>query len=137
MNTESILKKHDLRVTQFRIDVLNLFYGSKKALSANEIEQQMLESDRITLYRTLKSFEEKGVIHKAIDGTNIQKFALCESECTEHHHQDEHVHFHCIACSNTFCLEGVSVPTLTLPDGYVVNQANLIVNGICKQCKNK
>jgi Fur family transcriptional regulator, ferric uptake regulator len=133
--SESILKKHDLRITQFRLEVLDVFNVNKKALSAAEIEQQLNEADRITLYRTLKSFEEKGIIHKAIDGTTIQKFALCEAHCDEHHHHDEHVHFHCEKCTNTFCLEGVMVPKLQLPAGYTMKHTNLVVNGICNICK--
>lgn len=131
---ESILKKHHLRVTQFRLDVISIFTTAGRALASHDIEEKLLDADRITLYRTLKSFEDKGIIHKAIDGTLTQKFALCEAHCNEHHHLDEHVHFHCLKCENTFCMDHVYVPKVVLPSGFIAEQTNMIVNGLCEKC---
>ncbi len=134
MSTDNILKKHNLRVTPFRTLVLSLFTSAGKALSSHDLETELQDADRITLYRTLKSFEEKGIIHKAIDGTITQKYALCENECSEYHHHDEHVHFHCEKCENTFCLEQVFVPRVRMPDGFSAKQTNMVVSGVCDHC---
>ncbi len=135
MNTEAqILRKHKLRITPFRIEVLRMFDKSKHALSAAELELKLKNSDRITLYRTLKSFEEKGIIHKAIDGTNQPKFAVCEAQCQEHSHHDKHVHFHCLTCENTFCIDTVFIPEVKLPQGFQVKNTDMIVSGICEKC---
>lgn len=131
---ESLLKKHRLRITQFRIDTVDIFLRAGKALSSADIESVLSEPDRITLYRTLKTFEDKGIIHKAIDGTQTLKYALCEASCDEHHHHDEHVHFHCTHCDSTFCLDHVYVPHVTLPTGFMARDTNMIVNGICNDC---
>lgn len=129
-----ILKQHKLRVTQFRVDVLDIFVVAEHALSAAEIESRLSDPDRITLYRTLKSFEEKGIIHKAIDGTSQTKFAMCDAHCHEHSHRDEHVHFHCLKCENTFCIDTVFIPEVTLPEGFRVAQTDMIVSGMCEKC---
>ena len=134
ISPEKILKKHHLRHTPFRAEVLQIFANAGKALSSHDIELQLSDADRITLYRTLKSFEEKGIIHKAIDGTITQKYAICEAHCTEHHHHDKHVHFHCESCQNTFCIEQVVVPQIDLPSGFKVRQSNMVVSGLCKDC---
>lgn len=131
---ESLLKKHHLRITQFRIDTVDIFLRSGKALSSADIESELSEPDRITLYRTLKTLEDKGIIHKAIDGTQTLKYALCEASCDEHHHHDEHVHFHCTNCDSTFCLDHVYVPHVSLPIGFTARDTNMIVNGICSDC---
>ncbi len=132
--TDTILKNHNLRVTPFRTEVLSLFANAGKALSSQELEARLYDADRITLYRTIKSFEEKGIIHKAIDGTLTQKYALCEAECNEHHHHDEHVHFHCDKCENTFCLDHIYVPHVQLPSGFTVKKTNMVVSGVCEKC---
>lgn len=107
---------------------------SDHALTSNDIEEHFNDIDRITLYRTLKSFEEKGIIHKVIDVNNVTKYALCVDECSEHHHHDHHVHFHCDDCGNTFCLEGVNIPKISLPEGYKVTNKSMMINGKCVQC---
>jgi len=133
-NAEKILKKHHLRITQFRVDVVNIFHKANHAMSANDIEKYLENPDRITLYRTIKSFEEKGIIHKAIDGTNTPKFALCDDHCDVHDHHDSHVHFHCENCENTFCLDEVIVPSITVPKHLKANHTSMIVNGLCDKC---
>ena len=129
-----ILKSHNLRITPVRKEVLSLFVENEVAISHQDIEKSILDIDRITLYRTLKSFEEKGVIHKAVDGTDTAKYALCEAKCNEGSHYDDHVHFHCENCGNTFCVEDVEVPQMQSPEGYIIRSTHVILNGKCKKC---
>ena len=129
-----LLNQADLRITQVRKDVLTCFLENNHALSSTDIEESMGTAlDRITLYRTLKSFEEKGLIHSIVDPNNALKYAMCEATCTEHHHHDEHIHFHCTSCGNTFCIEE-TIPPVHLPNGYRISNASMIVNGLCSNC---
>lgn len=134
LSANEILLKHKLRVTSVRKDVIQVFLESGCALSSSDIESRLVNPDRITLYRTLKSFEDKGIIHKAMDGTLIQKYALCDAECDEHHHHDEHVHFRCQVCEHTFCVEGVKVPKIQLPEGFIIEQRDMVISGTCQSC---
>lgn len=129
-----ILKTHKLRVTDNRIALLEIFKNSDKALSSADIELHLPETDRVTLYRTLKSFQEKGIIHKAIDGSDTPRYAMCISDCTEDTHHDEHVHFRCQSCESTFCLNDVFVPKVETPTGFEVRSLHMIVEGICSKC---
>jgi len=133
-NYKQLLKRHRLRVTDNRIALLAIFDESSAALSAHDVESKLPDTDRVTLYRTLKSFQEKGIIHKAIDGTDTPRYAMCESECTEHNHHDEHVHFRCTTCHNTFCLNDVYVPKVQAPDGFQMQSSHMVVEGTCAQC---
>jgi Fur family ferric uptake transcriptional regulator len=134
MSAEDILRQHKLRITQFRVDVIKIFTDSGRALSSSDVEAFLPDTDRITLYRTLKSFEDKGVIHKALDGTLTQKYAMCDAHCDEHHHHDEHIHFHCLKCENTFCMDHVFIPTVVLPQGFTASHTDMVVNGVCGKC---
>jgi Fur family ferric uptake transcriptional regulator len=134
INHEKILKKHGLRITQTRLDVLGLFLSEEAAVSNQYIEKALDRIDRITLYRTLKSFESKGLIHKAVDGTEVPKYAMCMENCTEENHQHHHVHFHCEKCENTFCIENILIPVIKTPKGYTINSTDVILSGLCDNC---
>ena len=129
-----ILKVHKLRITDNRVSLLKIFSNSETALSAQDIENLMPEADRVTLYRTLKSFQEKGIIHKAIDGTDTPRYAMCVADCSEHSHHDEHVHFRCTVCQHTFCLNDIFVPQVDAPPGFRVSGTHMVVEGVCANC---
>jgi Fur family ferric uptake transcriptional regulator len=130
-----ILSRHQIRKTPFRINVLKIFLDSaSKALNNADIEAALSDFDRITLYRTLKTFEKSGIIHQAIDGTNESKFALCHQDCTEHAHHDNHAHFLCTACGETICLENVIHPSFSLPKNYSLKKVHLALSGVCANC---
>lgn len=132
-----MLEQHSLRKTVVRKEVLSIFLqAAGKALSNSDIEKETGQLDRITLYRTLRTFEEKGIIHKAIDGSGTPKYALCSTNCSTHGHQDEHAHFHCQICGKTVCMNEIAMPDINLPSGYKIDQTHLVLSGTCKDCIN-
>ena len=138
MNTKvhDILRRNQLSVTESREKILNLFLTNTRALAHADIEHKAGERfDRVTVYRTLQTFVEKGIIHTIPTADNSILYALCKDACTEGHHYDHHVHFVCSKCSNTICLEDITVPEVKLPGGYEATQVEVVVNGICKDCK--
>ena len=61
---DDILKSNQLSVTSGRRKILELFLHQDGALSHNDIEKKAGEKfDRVTVYRTLQAFLEKGLIH--------------------------------------------------------------------------
>lgn len=131
----NILEKHDLRNTPSRLSVLTVFNENNFAISHADIEKALKdEIDRVTIYRTLNTFLEKGIIHKVIDDSGVSKYAICVAECSENHHHDNHVHFKCQKCGNSECMNGISIPQLALPKGYVITESNLLIEGVCKHC---
>lgn len=131
---KTILQEHGLKVTSSRLEVLDHFFSNNHALSHQDLESETNSIDRVTLYRTLNSFEEKGITHKVLDQNGVAKFALCKSECTEHHHHDNHFHFHCTSCSKTYCLDDSLKQEIKLPKGFKMNDVRLNVRGTCDSC---
>ena len=130
------LKGHHLRTTTCREDVLSTFISKKNALSHGDLEGALGENyDRVTIYRTLKTFLEKGIIHTIPTSDNAIQYALCKDDCRQGHHHDNHVHFICDSCHTTICLEGVTVPTVTLPKGFTPSDMQMVVRGKCAECK--
>jgi Fur family ferric uptake transcriptional regulator len=131
---EALLKQYDLRITDCRQQVLEAFFGHDYALSHAELEHLLSAYDRVTLYRTLTTFSEKGLLHRVLDDSGTMKYALCAEHCQEHNHHDDHVHFKCHKCGHTECLDGVHIPAIALPEGYKPHELNLLVQGVCKNC---
>jgi Fur family ferric uptake transcriptional regulator len=133
---KEILKKNRLSITASREKILNLFLEQSGALAHGDIEKRAGEKfDRVTVYRTLQVFVEKGIIHTIPTADNSIRYALCKNDCEEGHHHDHHVHFVCIQCRNTYCLDDVVTPAIKLPKGYSANQIEVLVEGTCKNCR--
>lgn len=135
--SESILKESALSVTASRRTILDIFLSSKTALAHQDIEAKCSDRyDRVTIYRTLQTFLEKGIIHNIPTTDNSIRYALCSESCiTTGHHHDNHVHFRCSQCDKTICLDDVSIPSVKLPAGYSVEEINMVVTGVCKSCR--
>jgi Fur family ferric uptake transcriptional regulator len=132
-----MLSNHQLRNTAIRREMLALFLASSHALSHSHIESRLVSNfDRVTLYRTLKTFEEKGLIHRIANDRDTIEYALCKDDCHEHEHKhlDNHAHFRCNKCQHTFCLEELSIPKLPIPVGFKASEFQLLVVGICAGC---
>lgn len=136
LQINEILRKNQLSVTGSRKIILELFLHSSGALAHADIEKRTGEKfDRVTVYRTLQSFMEKGIIHTIPTADNSIRYALCKDDCTEGHHHDNHVHFLCNVCATTTCLEAVTVPEVKLPKGFRPSDRQMIVSGICGECQ--
>lgn len=131
---DQYLKDFKLRTTATRQSILQLFLQKNYALSHGDIEKEIDNSlDRVTVYRTLKTFLDKGLIHKVLDDEGGMKYALCNDACTTKDHHHDHVHFKCLKCGQTNCLN-VDVPEIKLPKGYKPNEVNFLIQGICPSC---
>ncbi|SNC66388.1 Fur family transcriptional regulator, ferric uptake regulator [Hymenobacter gelipurpurascens] len=130
------LSRHELRQTPVRRAVLQTLLESSFALSGHEIEQKIGgDTDRITLYRTLKTFEESGLIHRVIDTSDTVRYAACSIECSAHAHFDNHVHFKCTNCQHIYCLNQVAIPAVQLPDKFEAKTRDYLLAGVCRECQ--
>jgi len=133
---DDILRRNSLSVTDSRKKILNLFLNVQGALAHGDIEKKAGEKfDRVTVYRTLQTFVEKGIIHTIPTTDNSVRYALCKDNCSEGHHHDNHVHFICIQCGTTLCMEDVVVPEIKMRKGFSINEIEVVVKGICLDCQ--
>ena len=131
---EELLESKGVRITAMRLLISKFLAGKKVAVTLSDIENAFAKADRTTLYRTLKTFEEKAIVHQIDDGTGITKYAMCEEGCNCEMEQDLHLHFHCNNCGETVCLTEHQIPQIKVPDGFVSENVNLVVKGICDKC---
>ncbi|MBM3414656.1 MAG: transcriptional repressor [Bacteroidetes bacterium] len=129
------LKQKGLSVTGSRRKILQLFMQQKGALSHRDIEKKAgAVFDRVTIYRTLQTFLDKGIIHAIPSAGNAVRYALCQGQCGPGHHDHQHIHFICSRCKHTFCLDHSVTPDLHLPKGYQAQDIDVLVKGVCQQC---
>lgn len=134
---DNILKNKNVRPTAMRVLVMQFLLKKEVAVSLSDIENYFDNAERTTLYRSLKTFEENGIVHQIDDGTGIQKYALCEKDCNCEIEQDLHLHFHCTNCNETVCLTEHKIPHINLPEDFKAEDVNLVVKGVCDKCNPK
>ena len=132
-NEEKLNKRH-IKPTAMRDLVLKVLTEQKSAISLSELENKFEKADRVTLFRTLKTFEVNKLIHSIDDGSGSVKYALCLDSCMCNP-EDLHVHFKCNKCNETYCLNDIPVPGIALPVGFELKTINMVVKGICSNCK--
>src|SRR5687767_1041337 len=78
-----LLRRKHLSITDSRKKILSLFLSHKDALTHSDIEKKAGEKfDRVTVYRTLQTFVEKGIVHTIPTADNSILYALCK-DCSE------------------------------------------------------
>ena len=99
VKTKKVLIDHEIRPTSLRSKLLSAFMSSKKPLAQSEVIQstlsEMSKVDRVTVYRNIKLFLEKGLLHQA--STNA--YVYCRHNCDEPHGAHNHIILYCNSCS--------------------------------------
>ena len=131
---KKVLRSHGLKVTDCRLDVFNFLFEKNRTMFRSDLEKQFPQHDRATIYRTLLSFLESGIVHKVPSESGIASYGLCHDTCSPDHHDHNHVHFKCNNCGKTECLDNMTIPSISLPEGYQVKDTNMILEGICENC---
>ena len=132
---KKILKARNLRATELRVALLEIISNLGRAVSHREIQNSLIKFDRITLYRTLNTFIERGILHKIILEDNKNFYALCNLECTTDKHQHQHIHFQCNQCKEVSCLESKEPIELGISN-HLVDEIEITASGICQDCYN-
>lgn len=128
------LERRKIKPTAMRLVVLDFITKHNHAVSLKDLELGLESTDRVTLFRTLKTFQDHKILHSIDDGTGSIKYAICTDTCECDYPQDIHVHFHCKVCNETQCLPKVKIPAINIPGNYYSEEANVVVKGICNKC---
>jgi len=134
---ETLLKTHDVKPTANRIVVLKTLADAERPMSLTELEYMILSIDKSGIFRALSLFREHHLVHVIEDGSDGVRYELCHSHNGHDIDDDQHVHFYCEHCHRTFCLQDTPIPTVTLPQGYLLTSINYMAKGLCPECSNK
>lgn len=132
---EHELIEHGIRPTAVRILVLRSIMDMDGAFCLSDIEADIPSLDRSSIFRALRLFTENHLLHEIDDGSGSCKYCLCR--CKNHDHHLQHVHFTCTKCGKTFCLTEQIIPAITLPEGFIAEEAEYVVKGVCPECSGR
>jgi Fur family ferric uptake transcriptional regulator len=128
-----MLKTAKLYCTKGRVAILKVLIKAGKPLSQDQIARRSGKEqfDKVTIYRTLESLLQIGLVHKVFMDKRAQHFELAHN-CTE---RQCHPHFTCTNCGDTHCLTEVSLPIAKSPHrGFVIHRQQVRLEGLCPKC---
>lgn len=128
-----LLHNRELKATVPRLNLLARMQEYKSAMPYSAIKEAMKPIDRVTLYRTLESLKEQGIIHYAFQGNNEIYYAICSKKCCKDSHFHDHVHLKCVRCKAVTCEKPSRNIEISIP-GIEIHQVSVQVEGVCKLC---
>lgn len=133
---QQLLRKSGYKATTSRLSVLNVLAKEKNPMSAqNVIDALGKQMDQATIYRILKAFKEKGLIHQVDLRHNHAHYEIASIE--------EHHHLICVRCGRIEDVHDCGVEdthSLVLRHSKhfsEIKQHALEFYGICKPCAKK
>lgn len=128
-----MLKKAKLYCTEARVAILKVLMGAAGPMSQDQISGQLKSRtlNKVTVYRTLESLAEAGLVHRAFMEDRAWHFELAD-HCTEH---QCHPHFTCTHCGVTQCMTDITLPMAVIPrKGFIINRQQVHLEGLCPAC---
>jgi Fur family ferric uptake transcriptional regulator len=133
LQARRILKSAKLYCTAGRVAVLRILLKADKPLRQDEIAGRLGKKrfDKITIYRTLESLLEVGLVHKAFLDERARHFELARN-CSE---TQCHPHFTCTSCGKTHCLTEMAIPKVKgTHKGFLIHRQQTRLEGLCPAC---
>ena len=130
---EEMIRRTGDRATNKRIYILSVLLAEQQALTHREIEERVgkeLQFDRVTLYRVLEWLNKRNLAHKIASDDRVWRFRV--NSISHPHH---HAHFKCTCCTRVTCLKEPDIDfNPLLPAGYLFQEAEITVKGLCAEC---
>ena len=130
------LEKAGITPTPVRMLVYGCLRDSRSPMSLSDIETKLETVDKSSISRTISLFRRHDLLHSIEDGSGSSKYELWTSHKTNED-SGAHVHFRCIKCGETLCLESVKIPDVKLPEGFKKKEINYVIVGYCPECSDK
>jgi Fe2+ or Zn2+ uptake regulation protein len=138
MDMEKYLRKYGMKVTQARLNILDILYKSESAISVEDLFQEYKKKNMnvnlSTIYRTLELFQNKKIIRKFDLGKGRYSYAVIKRD-----------HKHILQCKVCEKQVEIDCPMQQIEEiiksktdfVLVDEKLDFKISGICKDCRNK
>lgn len=128
-----MLAAANLYRTEGRVAILKVLLEARRPVRQDQIADRLPDktTNKVTIYRTLESLVDAGVVHRAFIQERAWHFELAD-HCSE---KQCHPHFTCSNCGTTHCLTDFSVPMAPSSyKGFVIQHQQVRLEGLCPAC---
>ncbi len=124
------LSSAKLRRTSARMAVLTALLKTDRPLTREQISDMTGSHapNKVTIYRTLESFVDADIVHKAFLQDRTWHFELAHN-CSKH---QCHPHFSCTGCGQTHCMTDVAMPMANTRSSPITCLATLSISSSVK-----
>jgi len=128
-----ILKENDIAPSMQRIKILEYLKNYKTHPTADMIYQALADEmptlSKTTVYNTLKTFTEKGI---------LMALSLFGNEIRYEYNTQPHIHFQCTKCDKIYDLyNSFDHYNNDLIDGHKITEYHINLKGVCRSCLEK
>lgn len=135
------LHRAGLDPTPLRVELLQALANAHRPLAARDLlddVRQRQHINKVTLYRNLDLFLERGLITKVHAGEKDNAARYCLRHGA---HEAPHVHFYCKRCGEMECLDApvvhdvrTALAACQLDDERHIEDVELRLEGVCGAC---
>jgi Fur family ferric uptake transcriptional regulator len=132
----NLLQDSELEPTPKRLQVLEVIGSNNSPLSAQQIFETLSRTgniNRVTVYRILDLFVDKGLVDRISGGGRSFVYGLAPND-----NHPAHPHFYCRNCGSLECLnpESLNVDLQTMQRTFpgIIENVEVRVDGVCKNC---
>ena len=127
------LAEFNINPTIQRVKILEFLDKNRIHPTAEQVylglKDQMISLSKATVYNTLKTFAESGIIYE---------LTVFENETRYEYNRDNHIHFKCTKCGQIFDInQGNDIFSESTIDGHKISEYQINLRGICNSCLNK
>lgn len=138
MDIEKSLRKHGIKVTRARLNILAILCKCESAISVEELfkkyKQKNINIDLSTIYRTLELFENKNIVRKFDIGKGRYTYSIVKKN-----------HKHILQCKVCEKQVEIDCPMQQIEEiiksktdfVLVEEKLDFKISGICKECRDK
>jgi len=123
-----------LRITNPRKEILAVLAKAAKPLSSEEVFSELKKgNDLVTVYRSLATMEEAGLLRRYEFGDGVRRYELSQEQ--EHHHH----YIRCRGCGSLEAFDGCdfedTLARALAKTGYEMIRHTLDVQALCRACQ--